>query len=85
LETNAEAHQKQCNQHLTEEEKNIAAQIKSFATTLNETIDLDQPTIEFLRDHIYKEPTLVFAYYHCCFIDPRAATFNDELGLDIDT
>jgi hypothetical protein len=72
---------KKCNQHLTaEEEKKIAAQIKSFAATLNETIDLDQPTIEFLRDHFDKDPTLALAYYHCCSIDPCAAIFNEELG-----
>jgi hypothetical protein len=25
------------------------------------------------------------AYYHCCSIDPDAAIFNEELGLDADT
>jgi hypothetical protein len=63
-----------------EEEKKIAAQIKSFAATLNETIDLDQPTIELLRDFFNKDPKLALAYYHCCSINPRAAIFNEELG-----
>ncbi len=60
----AAAHQTQRHQHLTEEDKKIAAQIQSFASTLYEKIDLDQPTIEFLRDHFYKDPTLELAYYH---------------------
>ncbi len=45
-------------EHLTEEEKKIAAQIRSVATTLYERVDLDKPTVEFLREHFYKDPTL---------------------------
>jgi hypothetical protein len=35
-------------EHLTEEDKKIAAQIKSVAATLYEKVDLDKPTVEFL-------------------------------------
>ncbi len=38
-------------EHLTEEEKKISAQIKSVAATLYERVDLDKPTVEFLREH----------------------------------
>ncbi len=41
----------QCHEHLTEEEKKILAQIRSVAATLYEKVDLDKPTIEFLREH----------------------------------
>jgi hypothetical protein len=59
----------------------------SFAATLNETIDLDQPTVEFIRiiSTRTQHPTLALAYYNCFSIDPRAEIFNDMLGLDIDT
>jgi hypothetical protein len=40
----------QRHEHLTEEEKKISAQIRSVATTLYERVDLDKPTVEFLRD-----------------------------------
>jgi hypothetical protein len=66
LDTKAAAFQTQCHQHLTEEENKIAIQIKPFAATLSEKIDLDQPTNKFLRDHFYKGPTLKLAYYDCC-------------------
>jgi hypothetical protein len=85
LHTDAAAHQSQCHQHLTEEERKIAAQIKSVAAILYETIDLDQPTIEFLTNHVSKDSTLALAYCHCCFINQRAAISNDELGSDIGT
>jgi hypothetical protein len=39
----------QPHEHLTEEEKKVSAQIKSVATTLYEKVDLDKPTVEFLR------------------------------------
>ncbi len=41
--------------HLTEEEKKIAAQIRSVAATLYERVDLNKPTVEFLREHFYKD------------------------------
>jgi hypothetical protein len=84
LDSDAAAHQTQCHQHLAEEEKRIAIQIKSFATTLYEKIDLDLPIIIFLWDNFYKDPTLALAYYHCCSINPCAVIFNDKLGLDGD-
>jgi hypothetical protein len=42
---------KQCHEHLTEEEKKISAQIRSVAGTLHKRLDLDKPTVEFLREH----------------------------------
>jgi hypothetical protein len=53
METRAE----QRHEHLTEEEKRITAQIRSVAATLYKTTDLDKPTVEFLREHFYKDPT----------------------------
>jgi hypothetical protein len=47
METKAE----QCHEHLTEKEEKIALQIKSVAATLYETVDLDKPTVKFLREH----------------------------------
>jgi hypothetical protein len=41
-------------EHFTEEEKKISAQIRSVATTLYERVDLDKPTVEFLREYFYK-------------------------------
>ncbi len=43
----------QRHEHLTEEEKKISAQIRSVAATLYEKVDLDKPTVEFLREHFY--------------------------------
>ncbi len=80
METKAE----QCHEHLTEEEKRISAQIRSVAATLYERVDLNKPTVEFLREHFYKDPTLALAYFYCCSTDPRMATFNDELQPDVD-
>jgi hypothetical protein len=54
VETRAE----QRHEHLTEEEKKIAAQIRSVAATLYERVDLDKHTVEFLHEHFYKDPTL---------------------------
>ncbi len=53
----------QRHEHLTEEEKKIAAQLRSVAATLYERVDLDKPTVEFLREHFYKDPTLALAYF----------------------
>ncbi len=44
VETRAE----QRHEHLTEEEKKSAAQIRSVAATLYERVDLNKPTVEFL-------------------------------------
>jgi hypothetical protein len=57
VETRAE----QRHEHLTEEEKKIAAQIRSVAATLYERVDLNKPTVEFLREHFYKDPTSALA------------------------
>ncbi len=75
---------KQHHEHLTEEEKKNSAQIRSVATTLYEKVDLDKPTVEFLREHFYKDPTLALAYFYCCSTDRRVAVFNDELQPDVD-
>ncbi len=61
----------QRHEHLTEEENKISAQIRSVAATLHERVDLDKPTVEFLREHFYKDPTLALAYFYCCSTDPR--------------
>ena len=84
-EDDAVAHKSQRYLKSIQEEMNITAQIKQYAATLHTTIHLDQGTIEFLRDHFYKDPTLALAYYYCCSTDPRAAIFNDELGSNTDT
>ena len=59
---------------MTEEEKKIEVQIKKYAGILPKAIDIDQTTVEFLRENFYKHPTLALTYYHCCSIDPRAST-----------
>ena len=64
--------------HLTEEEKKISAQIMSVAATLYEKVDLNKPTVEFLREYFYKDPTSALAYFYCCSTDPCVAIFNDE-------
>jgi hypothetical protein len=51
-------------EHLTEEEKKILAQIRSVAATLNEKVDLNKPTVEFLCEHFYKDPTLALVYFY---------------------
>jgi hypothetical protein len=53
----------QRHEHLTEEEKKISAQIRSVAATLYERVDLDKPTVEFIRELFYKDPTLALAYF----------------------
>ncbi len=75
----------QGHEHLTEEEKKISTQIRSVAATLYEKIDLDKPTVEFLREHFYKDPTLALIYFYCCATDPHVVIFNNELQLDVDT
>ncbi len=80
VETRAEQH----HEHLTEEEKKISAQIRSVATTLYERVDIDKPTVEFLLEHFYKDPTLALAYFYCCSTDPCMAIFNDELQPEVD-
>jgi hypothetical protein len=80
METRAE----QRHEHLTEEKKKISAQIRSVAATLYERVDLDKPTVEFLSEHSYKDPTLALAYFYCCLTDPCVAIFNDELQPDFD-
>jgi len=69
---------------MTEEEKKIEVQMKKYAGILPKAIDIDQTTVEFLRENFYKHPTLALTYYQCCSIDPRASIWNDELGTDID-
>jgi hypothetical protein len=68
----------QRHEQMTKEEKKISAQIRSVAATLYEKVDLDKPTVEFLREHFYKDPTLALVYFHCCSTDPCMAMFNDE-------
>jgi hypothetical protein len=74
----------QRHEHLTEEEKKIFAQIRSVATTLYERVDLDIPTVEFLRENFYKDPTLALAYFYYCSTDPRVAIYNGKLQPDFD-
>jgi hypothetical protein len=74
----------QHHEHLTEEEKKISAQIRSVAATLYEKGDLDKPTVELLREHFYKDPTLALAHFYCCSTVPRVAIFNDKLQADVD-
>jgi hypothetical protein len=74
VETRAE----QRHEHLTEEEKKISVQIRSVATTLYERVDLNKPTVEFLHEHFYKDPTLALAYFYCCSTDPCVAIFQLE-------
>ncbi len=78
LKANAVGHQKYWKS--LNEDKNIATRIKYYAATLHNMIDIDQTTVEFLRDHFYKDPTLALVYYHCCSTNPHATIFNDELG-----
>jgi hypothetical protein len=74
----------QRHEHLTEEEKKIAAQIRSVAATFYERVDLNKPTVEFLCEHFYKDPTLALAYFYCCSTDPCMAIFNNELQPEVD-
>jgi hypothetical protein len=43
----------QRNEHLTEEEKKISAQIRSVASTLYERVDLNKPTVEIFYMNIF--------------------------------
>ncbi len=72
-------------EHTSEEETNVAAQISSVAALLYEKVDFDKPTVEFLREHFYKDLALALTYYYCCSTDPYAAIFNDKLKPDVDT
>ncbi len=54
-----EARTDQRHEHLTEEEKGITAQIRSVAATHDKRVDLDKSTVEFLREHIYRDPTFI--------------------------
>jgi hypothetical protein len=74
----------QRHEHLTEEEKKIAAQIRTVAATLYDKVDLDKLTVEFLREQFYKDPTLALAYFYCCSTDPRMAIFNDIFQPEVD-
>ncbi len=74
----------QRHEYLTEEEKKIAAQIRSVAAALYERVNLNKPIVEFLREHFYKNPSLALAYFHCCATDPCMAIFNDELQPEVD-
>jgi hypothetical protein len=74
----------QRHEHLTEEEKKISAQIRSVAATLYKKVDLDKPTVEFLREHFYRDPTLALAHFYCCSTYLRVAIFNDKLQPDVD-
>jgi hypothetical protein len=47
-------------------------------------VNLDIPTVEFLREYFYKDPTLALAYFYCCSTDHCVAIFNDELQPDVD-
>ncbi len=53
----------QHHEHLTEKETKTSAQIRSVAATLYEEVNLNKPTVEFLREHYYKDPTLALAYF----------------------
>jgi hypothetical protein len=77
-------HQKQPENFMTKKEKKIEAQIKEYAANLPSAIDIDQLTVEFLRENFYKHPPLALVYYHCCSVDPRASIWNDELETSID-
>jgi hypothetical protein len=79
-----ETRAKQHHECLTEEEKKICVQIRSVSTTLYERVDLDKPTVEFLCEHFYKDPTLALAYFYYCSTDPHMAIFNDELQPEVD-
>jgi hypothetical protein len=75
METKTEQH----HEHLTEEEKKFSMQLRSVAATLYERVDLNKPTVEFLREHFYTDPTLALVYFYCCSTNPRVAIFNHKL------
>jgi hypothetical protein len=74
----------QCHEHMTEEKKKITAQIRSVAATLYEKVDRDKPSVEFLGEQFYKDPTLALACSYCCSTDPCVAIFNDKLQPEFD-
>jgi hypothetical protein len=53
----------QRHEHSTEEVKKISTQIRSVAAALYERVDLDEVTVEFLREHFYKDPTLAWLIF----------------------
>ena len=53
-ESNTASHQKQRQKFMTKEEKKIEAQIEKYAANLPSAIDIDQLTVEFLREDFYK-------------------------------
>ena len=63
METNTE----QRHERLTEEEKKISTQIRTVAATLYEKVDLDKPTVEFLREHFYKNPKFGIGLFSLLF------------------
>jgi hypothetical protein len=75
----------QCHEHLTEEEKNISTQIRSVAATLYEKVDLNKPTVEFLREHFYNDPTLALANFYCCSTDPSSCVMDQSYGIAFQT
>jgi hypothetical protein len=79
-----EIRREQHHEHMTEEEKKISAQIRSVAATLYEKVDLNKPTVEFLHEHLYKDPTLALAYFYYCSTDSRAVIVNDKLQPEFD-
>ena len=61
-ERDSAAHQKHNAKFIAEEDKQVEAQIKKYEAILPKAIDIDQTTVEFLRDFFYKHPTLALAY-----------------------
>ena len=60
----------QCHEHLTEEEKKISAQKRSVATTLYERVDLNKPTVEFLREHFLQGSNIGIGLFLLLFNRP---------------
>ena len=54
---------------MTKEEKKIEAQIEEYAANFPSAIDIDQLTVEFLRENFYKHPTLALVYHHCVCVN----------------
>jgi hypothetical protein len=73
-----EVRTEQRHDHLTEEENKFSAQIRSVAATLYEKVYLNKPTVEFLHEHFYKNPTLALAYFYCCSTNHHVAILNYE-------
>ncbi len=69
---------------MTEEGKKLRHKLKKHTAICPKAINIDQPTVEFLRENFYKHPTLALVYYHCCSVDQRESIWNDEFGISID-